>query len=488
MNEQFQIRLKRLLELKEAGRDPFVETKYEDCTKAKLLSEDFEAHEGQKFRLAGRIMRKRGMGKANFSDLQDASGHIQIYSRIDELGEEAYREWMKLDLGDLVGVEGVLMKTERGEISLRNQAFVLLAKSLRPLPEKFHGLQDTDTRYRRRYLDLIMNPEVREVFIKRSKIIRGIRDFLNERGFLEVETPLLNTIPGGAAARPFITHHNTLDLELYLRISPELYLKRLIVGGMERVYEIGRNFRNEGMSVRHNPEFTMMELYQAYANLYDVMDLTEMMIREVCESVNGSLDIEWEGNRLDLSKPFARVRMDEAVLQYAGVDFREIDTDEAAKKLADEHHIEYSAHHRRGDILNLFFEHYCEEKLIQPTFIYCYPLEISPLTKKDPEDPRMTERFELFVNGKELGNAYSELNDPLDQRERFMHQLELREAGDDEANLFDEDYCRALEYGLPPCGGLGIGIDRLCMMLTNSDSIRDVLFFPTMKPLDKKED
>lgn len=483
VNEQYENRLRHLLQLKNEGRDPYLETRYERTALASEIHANFEQSEGKIFKLAGRLMSKRGLGKANFADLMDSTARIQIYSKIDDLGEAKYEEWQSLDIGDLVGVTGEVMRTKRGEVSLRNTDFVLLAKSLRPLPEKFHGLTDTDTRYRRRYLDLIMNPEVRNTFYKRSEILRAVRDYLNERAFLEVETPLLNVIPGGASARPFITHHNTLDMDLYLRIAPELYLKRLIVGGFDRVYEIGRNFRNEGMSVKHNPEFTMMELYQAYGDLRSMMDLAEGMISEVCRKVNGTTEIEWNGKAISLRAPFARMTMEEAVKKYAGVDFADVPDDESAFALAEKHGLPVEPSHHRGDILNLFFEHYVEEHLIQPTFIHRYPIEISPLTKRCADDPRMTDRFELFVDGNELANAYSELNDPVDQRERFMMQLKRREQGDDEANLLDEDYCMALEYGLVPTGGLGMGMDRLCMLLTNSDSIRDVLLFPTMKPL-----
>ncbi len=482
VNEQFEIRLKKLLALKAAGKDPFLNTKFNRTVLAKEIVNNFEQYEGQMVSIAGRIMSKRGMGKANFCDLLDPSCRIQIYSRVDELGEQ-YEEWLDLDIADQVGVTGEVMRTKRGEISIRNHKFVLLSKGLRPLPEKFHGLTDTDTRYRRRYLDLIMNPEVKETFVKRSNIIKHIREYLNDRDFLEVETPILNVIPGGGAAKPFITHHNTLDMDLYLRIAPELYLKRLIVGGFDRVYEIGRNFRNEGMSVKHNPEFTMIEIYQAYGDLYDMMDIAENMISEVCMKVNNTYDVKWNGKDISLKPPFARLSMEDSIKEYANVDFNDIKNDEEAYELARKHNIQFEPSHKRGDIMNLFFETYVESKLIQPTFIYRYPIEISHLTKRCADDPRMTERFELFIDGKEIGNAYSELNDPIDQRERFMMQLERRAKGDDEANMMDEDYCMALEYGLVPTGGLGMGIDRLCMLLTNSDSIRDVLLFPTMKPL-----
>ncbi len=486
MNQQMEVRMEKLDKLR-AVRDPFEEVAYDVTHHAADIQENFESLEGTVVQIAGRLMSKRGMGKASFCDLMDRSGRIQTFTKFDIVGEEAYQVWQALDLGDIVGIKGEVMRTNRGEISIRTLSYTLLAKCIRPLPEKYHGLKDTDTRYRQRYLDLMMNPEVRKTFETRSLVIRTIREFLHRRDFLEVETPILNTIPGGAAAKPFITHHNTLDMDLYLRIAPELYLKRLIVGGMERVYEIGRNFRNEGISVRHNPEFSMIELYQAYTDYHGMMELTETMIEEVCRTVHGDTKIEYDGTLLDFSAPFRRLSMRDAVLEYAGVDFYEVKTFEEAKALAEERGIEIQPGWKKGDIFNHFFETYAEDKLIQPTFIYDYPIEVSPLTKKKPGNPELTERFELFVHGNELANAYSELNDPVDQRERFAAQLARREAGDDEANRMDEDYCVALEYGLPPTGGMGMGIDRLCMLMTNSVSIRDVLLFPTMRPLSNQD-
>lgn len=486
-SDQEQIRLEKLQALEAAGANPFEITTAEQDTHSAEILEGFEAYEGKQVKVAGRLMSKRGMGKVSFSDLQDRDGRIQIFSKIDVLGEELYKQWLNLDIGDIVAVSGEVFRTQRGEISIRNQAYTLLSKGLRPLPEKFHGLQDTDTRYRKRYLDLIMNPEVTGTFIKRSAIISTFRRVLDELDFIEVETPLLNVIAGGASARPFVTHHNALNMELFLRISPELYHKRLIIGGLERVYEIGRNFRNEGISVRHNPEFTMIELYQAYTDYHGMMEITEKLISESCMVVNGKTEIEFNGKPINLTPPFARLSMNEAILKYAGVDFNAVKDAEEAYRLALEHKVENAAPGMaKGDIMNQFFEQFCEEQLIQPTFIYDYPIEISPLTKKKPGSDGIVERFELFINGMEFGNAYSELNDPRDQRERFMDQLRRREGGDDEANLPDEDYVEAMEYGLPPTGGLGIGIDRLVMLLTDNPSIRDVLLFPTMKSLDKE--
>lgn len=486
-SDQEQIRLEKLQALEAAGANPFEITTAEQDTHSAEILEGFEAYEGKQVKVAGRLMSKRGMGKVSFSDLQDRDGRIQIFSKIDVLGEELYKQWLNLDIGDIVAVSGEVFRTQRGEISIRNQAYTLLSKGLRPLPEKFHGLQDTDTRYRKRYLDLIMNPEVTGTFIKRSAIISTFRRVLDELDFIEVETPLLNVIAGGASARPFVTHHNALNMELFLRISPELYHKRLIIGGLERVYEIGRNFRNEGISVRHNPEFTMIELYQAYTDYHGMMEITEKLISESCMAVNGKTEIEFNGKPINLTPPFARLSMNEAILKYAGVDFNAVKDAEEAYRLALEHKVENAAPGMaKGDIMNQFFEQFCEEKLIQPTFIYDYPIEISPLTKKKPGSDGIVERFELFINGMEFGNAYSELNDPRDQRERFMDQQRRREGGDDEANLPDEDYVEAMEYGLPPTGGLGIGIDRLVMLLTDNPSIRDVLLFPTMKSLDKE--
>lgn len=486
-SDQEQIRLEKLQALEAVGANPFEITTAEQDTHSAEILEGFEAYEGKQVKVAGRLMSKRGMGKVSFSDLQDRDGRIQIFSKIDVLGEGLYKQWLNLDIGDIVAVSGEVFRTQRGEISIRNQAYTLLSKGLRPLPEKFHGLQDTDTRYRKRYLDLIMNPEVTGTFIKRSAIISTFRRVLDELDFIEVETPLLNVIAGGASARPFVTHHNALNMELFLRISPELYHKRLIIGGLERVYEIGRNFRNEGISVRHNPEFTMIELYQAYTDYHGMMEITEKLISESCMAVNGKTEIEFNGKPINLTPPFARLSMNEAILKYAGVDFNAVKDAEEAYRLALEHKVENAAPGMaKGDIMNQFFEQFCEEQLIQPTFIYDYPIEISPLTKKKPGSDGIVERFELFINGMEFGNAYSELNDPRDQRERFMDQLRRREGGDDEANLPDEDYVEAMEYGLPPTGGLGIGIDRLVMLLTDNPSIRDVLLFPTMKSLDKE--
>lgn len=486
MHEQMLIRLEKLRTLQKEGKDPFFEVKYDFSHYSTDIIENFETMEGQRVRLAGRIKGRRGMGKVSFGNLQDGRGDIQLFVKQDLLGEEDYAKWLKLDLGDWVGVEGEVMKTMKGEISLRVHQYVLLAKTLRPLPEKFHGLKDTDTRYRQRYLDLVMNPEVKEAFRKRSLIIRTIRNYLDSLDFLEVETPILNTIAGGASARPFVTHHNALNIELFLRIAPELYLKRLIVGGMDRVYEIGRQFRNEGLDTKHNPEFTLLELYQAFTDYKGMMDITEQIITRCAEAACGTTEVVWGGHEISLKAPFTRLSMREAVLKYSGVDFDQIKTYEEALAVAKEHHLEVEASMGRGDIFALFFEHYVEANLIQPTFIYDYPTEISPLTKKKPGREDITERFELFIRGHEFANAYSELNDPLDQRERFKAQLQKREQGDEEASRLDEDYCVALEYGLPPTGGMGMGIDRLCMLLTDSDSIRDVLLFPTMKPLGRK--
>jgi len=439
--------------------------------------------EGKMVSVAGRLMSKRGMGKASFSDVQDRYGKVQLYVRIDEIGEEAYEEFKKFDIGDIVGVKGEVFKTHKGEISIKVKQITLLAKSLQPLPEKWHGLKDPDLRYRQRYVDLIVNPDVRKTFILRSKIIKAVRKYLDEKGFLEVDTPLLNTIPGGASARPFITHHNTLDIDLYLRIAPELYLKRLIVGGLEKVYEMGRMFRNEGMSIKHNPEFTMMEVYEAYTDYKGMMDLAEGLISTVALEVLGTTKITYQGQEIDLTPPWRRMTMVEAVQKYSGVDFAQIKTNEEAIKIAREKNVHVEDNMTKGEVLNAFFEEYAEQHLIQPTFIYDYPVEISPLTKRKPDDPDFTERFELFITSREMGNAYSELNDPIEQKERFISQMKKREAGDEEANMMDDDFINALEYGMPPTGGLGIGIDRLIMLLTDSYSIRDVLLFPTMKPL-----
>lgn len=485
--EILQIRRDKLAKMRADGEDPFAVTSFDVKQKAQEILDGFDdKYEGKEVKVAGRIMSRRGMGKASFMDLRDSSGKIQIYAKIDVLGEENFRKLTDyLDIGDIVGVEGTAFRTRRGEISVKATSIRILSKSLLPLPEKYHGLKDTDARYRQRYLDLIMNPEVKDLFVKRSRIISALREFLDGKGFIPVETPVLHTQAGGAAAKPFITHHNTLDMDLYLRIALELHLKRLIVGGFDRVYEIGRTFRNEGMDTRHNPEFTMLELYQAYTDYRGMMDLAEEMIRFVAHKVLGTGVVKYGEVELDFDKPFARISMAEAVRQYAGVDFDKIATLEEARKLADEHHIEYEQRHQKGDILNLFFETYCEEKLIQPTFLTGHPVEISPLAKKDPAHPGYTERFELFVVGREHANAFSELNDPLDQRERFEAQAALKAAGDEEACDVDEDFLTALEYAMPPTGGMGIGIDRLAMLLTGAPSIRDVLLFPTMKPLDK---
>lgn len=485
VNELRQIRVDKLTALQEAGKDPFTITKAAPTATAAEINRDFERLEGAEVTLCGRIMTRRDMGKANFIDVHDRTGRMQVYVRINDLGEDAFAEYKKWDIGDLVQVEGTVFRTRRGEISVHATKLTLLAKSLLPLPEKFHGLQDTDTRYRRRYLDMIMNPEVKETFIKRSRIITSMRRCLDQLDFIEVETPVLGTIAGGASARPFTTHHNTLDLDMYLRIAPELYLKRLIVGGMDRVYEIGRQFRNEGMDIKHNPEFTTIELYQAYTDYHGMMDITEELIRGAAQDACGTQVVNYQGTEIDLSKPFARLTMEEAVKQYAGVDFSAFTGDDqqavAACKKAGFAYDKNKA--TWGDILNLFFEETVEEKLVQPTFIMDYPVEVSPLTKKKPSNPALTERFELFITSREIANAYSELNDPIDQMERFKAQMALRDAGDDEANMLDSDFVTALEYGMPPTGGMGMGIDRLVMLLTDSYSIRDVLLFPTMKPL-----
>lgn len=485
LNELLQIRRDKLFSMQESGKDPYQITSFNVEQKAKEIVEHFEdGYEGKHVSVAGRIMSWRNMGKAAFMDLRDATGRIQLYVKIDMLGEEAYKELTaSLDIGDIVGVTGEVFRTRRGEISIKADSVQILSKALLPLPEKYHGLKDTDARYRQRYLDLIMNPEVKDVFVKRSKIITAIREFLDGQEFLEVETPVLHTQAGGASARPFITHHNTLNMDMYLRIALELYLKRLIVGGFDRVYEIGRNFRNEGMDRTHNPEFTMLELYQAYTDIHGMMDITENMIRTVAHKVLGTGKVTWNETEIDLDQPFHRISMLDAVKQYANVDFSQVGTLEEARRLADEHHIEYEQRHKKGDILNLFFETYCEEKLVQPTFLTGHPVDISPLAKKDPKAPEYTQRFELFICGAEYANAFSELNDPIDQRQRFEAQAALKAAGDDEACGVDEDFLTALEYGMPPTGGMGMGIDRLVMLLTGAPSIRDVLLFPTMKPL-----
>ena len=484
LNELLRIRREKLTNLQDAGRDPFAITRY-DVThhSAEILAAGDELV-GKEVSVAGRMMVKRIMGKASFCKIQDKQGVIQCYVARDDLGEEAYAEFKKMDIGDIIGVKGFVFRTKTGEITVHTKELTLLTKSLKPLPEKFHGLQDTDVRYRQRYLDLIVNPEVRDTFVKRSQILREIRRFLDDRGFMEVETPMLVPNAGGAAARPFETHYNALDVDIKLRISLELYLKRLIVGGLERVYEIGRVFRNEGVDTRHNPEFTLMELYQAYTDYNGMMDLTEDMFRHLAKVVCGSTTITYQGTEIDLGKPFERLTMIDAIKKYSGVDFDTVKTEEEAKALAKAHNIAFEERHSRGDIINLFFETYCEENLIQPVFIMDHPVEISPLTKKKPTDPTKVERFELFIYGREMCNAYSELNDPIDQRARFAAQDALAAAGDAEANHTDEDFLNALEIGMPPTGGIGYGIDRLVMLLTDSAAIRDVLLFPTMKPLD----
>ena len=485
LSEQALIRRQKLAALQEAGCDPYQITKYDVTHHAGDVKANFEELEGKTVSVAGRLMTKRVMGKASFCHVQDLSGTMQLYVARDSIGEEPYAGFKKLDIGDIVGIKGTVFKTKTEEISLHVTELTLLSKSLQTLPEKFHGLTNVDTRYRQRYVDLITNPESKDTFIKRSKIISSIRRFLDAKGFIEVETPMLVANAGGAAARPFETHFNALDEDFKLRISLELYLKRLIVGGLERVFEIGRVFRNEGLDTRHNPEFTLMELYQAYTDYHGMMDLTEEMFRYVAQEVLGTTTIVYNGVEMDLGKPFARVTMLDAVKQYSGVDFKEIKTLEEARKVADEKGVHYEDRHSKGDILNLFFEEFVEHHLVQPTFVMDHPIEISPLTKKKPEDPEYVERFEMFMNGWEMCNAYSELNDPIDQRERFAEQEKQFAAGNDEANHTDEDFLNALEIGMPPTGGIGYGIDRLCMLLTDSPAIRDVLLFPTMKTLDK---
>ena len=484
INQLLKVRREKLAELQEQGNDPFTITKYDVTAHTQQIKDNYEQLEGKDVSIAGRMMSKRVMGKASFCNIQDRDGNIQCYVARDSIGEDAYKAFKKMDIGDIVGIKGTPFTTKTGEKSVHVAEITLLSKSLQILPEKFHGLTNTDIRYRQRYVDLIMNPEVKDTFIKRSKIIKEIRNFLDGRDFMEVETPMLVSNAGGAAARPFETHYNALDEDLKLRISLELYLKRLIVGGLERVYEIGRVFRNEGVDTRHNPEFTLMELYQAYTDYEGMMELTESMFRYLAEKVCGSTLISYNGTPIDLGKPFARLTMIDAIKQYAGIDFDQVKTDEEAKALADQHKIEYEARHKRGDIINMFFEEYCEDKLIQPTFIMDHPIEISPLTKKKPSDPNKVERFELYINTWEMCNAYSELNDPIDQRERFKAQDAAADAGDEEANHTDEDFLNALEVGMPPTGGIGYGIDRLVMLLTDSAAIRDVLLFPTMKSLD----
>lgn len=483
MTELLKIRREKLAQLQADGKDPFQITKFDVTKHSNDIKENFESLENQTVSIAGRLMSKRVMGKASFANIQDRNGNIQSYVSKNDIGEESYADFKKYDIGDIVGIKGFVFKTKTGEISVHAQEVVLLSKSLQILPEKFHGLKDQELRYRQRYMDLIVNPEVKDTFLKRSAIIKEIRNFLDNRGYVEVETPVLQTNAGGAAARPFITHHNALDIDMYLRIALELPLKRLIVGGFERVYEIGRVFRNEGVSIRHNPEFTLIELYEAYTDYVGMMNLTEDLFRTVAQNVLGTTKINYGGVEIDLANKFERLTMLDAVKKYANVDFDEIKTDEEAKEIAKKHHVEFEQRHAKGDILNLFFEEFVEKNLKQPTFIIDYPVEISPLTKRKPDKPEYTERFELFICGREYGNAYSELNDPIDQRKRFEHQEAMRAAGDDEANMIDEDFMTALEYGMPPTGGLGIGIDRFVMLLTESVSIRDVILFPTMKPL-----
>lgn len=483
LSELMRVRREKLEELKQEGVEPFG-GKFNRIHYAKDIVDNFEQHDGQTVVIAGRIMAKRGHGKASFANLQDMSGTIQLYGRLNDLGEESYQLYEKLDIGDIVGIEGSVFKTRMGEATVSITKLTMLAKSLRPLPEKWHGLKDVDLRYRQRYVDLTVNPEVRNTFIARSKIIREIRHYLEQQGFLEVETPMMHPIAGGAAARPFITHHNALDMQLYMRIAPELYLKRLLVGGFEKVYEINRNFRNEGISTRHNPEFTMLELYQAYGDFHDMMEITENLISHVAEQVLGTTVIKYEEQEINLAPPWNRLPMLDAVKQYSGLDFNAIKSDEEARAQAKKLGVEIKGQETWGDVLNAVFEEVVEPKLIQPTFILDYPVEISPLAKRKKDQPNLTDRFELFIYGREMANAFSELNDPIDQKERFEMQLEKRDSGDDEAHMMDEDYILALEHGMPPAGGLGIGIDRLIMLLTNSSSIRDVILFPSMRPRD----
>ena len=483
-NHLIKIRKEKLEELKKQGKNPFEIRKYNRTHTSQDVKDNFEELENKDVSIAGRIVAKRIMGKASFCHIQDMQGKIQSYVSINDLGEANYSEFKTYDIGDIIGITGFVFKTKTGEISIHAKNVILLAKSLRPLPEKFHGLKDTELRYRQRYVDLIMNPEVKETFIIRTKIITEIRKILDEKGYLEVETPVLNTIAGGATARPFVTHHNTLDMDMYLRIATELYLKRLIVGGFDKVYEIGKDFRNEGMDIRHNPEFTMIELYSAYEDYNDMMDITEEIVTKVAKNVAGKEIVNYQGTDIKLASPWKRISMIDAIKETTKIDFNKINTDEEAIKVAEEKGVELEEGKKtRGYIINAFFEAFVEENLIQPTFIYDYPVEISPLTKRKPSDPRLVERFEFFIGGREYGNAYSELNDPIDQYERFLDQVKQREAGDEEANMMDDDFVQALEYGMPPTGGLGIGIDRLVMLLTDSASIRDVLLFPTMKPL-----
>jgi lysyl-tRNA synthetase class 2 len=483
LQEQQRIRREKLRQLQTEGRDPFLHVKYPVTAHSREIHEGFESLEGQTASIAGRLMTKRIMGKASFSDIQDKYGRTQVYVRRDGVGEESYEAYKDFDIGDIVGVTGEVFRTQKGEISIKAAEIVLLAKSLQVLPEKFHGLRDQETRYRQRYLDLTVNPGVRDTFTKRTEIIKAIRHFLDNRGYLEVETPILQAIPGGGTARPFLTHHNTLDMDMYLRIALELPLKQLVIGGLERVYEIGRCFRNEGISIQHNPEFTMLELYEAYTDYHGMMALTESLLREVAQKVLGTDSLPYGGHAIDLGKPFARITMVDAVKQYAGVDFDALSTLEEAREMAKKHGVHYEERHSKGELLFSFFDAFAEKNLIQPTFVIDHPVEISPLTKRIPGNPGYTERFELFIAGREFANSYSELNDPIDQRTRFLHQEAMRKAGDEEANMMDENFLLAMEYGLPPTGGMGMGIDRLIMLLTDSPSIRDVIFFPTMKTL-----
>ena len=483
LNEMLQIRRQKLQELLDANENPYVHEKFDNANNTKEILDNFDEFDEKEVKIAGRIMSKRGHGKVNFMDLQDSVGRIQLFNKVNELGEENYAKVKNMDIGDIVGVEGTIFKTQSGEISIRTKSVVLLSKSLQILPEKWHGLKDPDLRYRQRYVDLIMNPEIKDTFIKRSKIISAIREFLDTRGFLEVDTPILNTIAGGANARPFITHHNTLDIDMYLRIANELYLKRLIVGGFDKVYEMGRMFRNEGMDHTHNPEYTAIELYQAYADYNDMMNITEQLVAFVCEKVNGSTKAQFGETEIDFTPPWRRITMVDAIKEYADINFDEIETDEQAREVAKANNVEIRDNMSRGEVINECFEHFCEEKLVQPTFVLGHPVEVSPLAKRNPDDERYTHRFEAFVCTKEIANAFSELNNPIDQKERFLKQVEARENGDDEAQMMDYDFLNALEVGLPPTGGLGIGVDRLIMMLTNNESIRDIMLFPTMKPI-----
>ena len=486
MNKLMKVRKEKLEELQANGKDPFEITKYNRTHNSEQVKKNFDELNEQYVSIAGRIVGKRVMGKASFCHIQDMQGKIQCYVSLNDLGEEKYKEFKTYDIGDIIGVTGFVFKTRTEEISIHAKEVVLLCKALRPLPEKFHGLKDTDLRYRQRYVDLIVNPEVKETFLKRTKILKEIRNVLDSKGYLEVDTPILNTIAGGAAARPFVTHHNTLDMDMYLRIANELYLKRLIVGGFDKVYEMGRMFRNEGISIKHNPEFTNIELYSAYEDYHDMMNIAEEIISTVAKNVLGTTKITYQGTDIDLTPSWKRITMIDAIKEVTGIDFNEIETDEEAKEIAKNLKLEYDETMTRGHIINLVFEEKVEETLIQPTFICDYPVEVSPLTKRKVDDKRLTERFELFIGGREYGNAYSELNDPIDQYERFLKQVEARENGDEEANMMDEDFITALEYGMPPTGGLGLGIDRLIMLLTDSASIRDVLLFPTMKPLENR--